>query len=337
MQLCVRLTGIGLFVLLLAAAAAYAASGTKVEPVSTNDVTALRAETEGFFEERSQEEARAMFTNVNDQRSMIDQHAAAHMFGEVVYEKFGLKGFAICDSEFGFGCYHSFIAFAFDEHGQGVLHSFDASCVDAYGEKGLGCFHGIGHGVLSYRGYSIEDLNAALEGCATLSWQGAYGGCQDGVFMEYNLRTMAATEADRNHPFVYSERFSPCTSVAPRFRPACYFNLPQWWIVPGTGASGHEKDAGKYCAEVGNAESMKACFRGIGYAVVPQLGFDVDQSIRACDSSTNKPEHKVLCREGVAWGYSASDLKEYQLKICSEGLTEEQSATCNAEYLFTIQ
>lgn len=334
-----RLVGIAILMIVVGVAAAYA-TRDRAAPAglaSVSDAPALRAEVEGFFNHRTAAEARDAFISANTARSVVEQHTAAHVFGEVLYEKEGLPGFSVCDASFGFGCFHSFISFAIAEHGDDVLQQLDATCVSAYGTEGLGCFHGIGHGALFNRGYTIPDLTAALDECAALSWRGEYGGCQDGVFMEYNFRTMAQTAAEQQRPFTYETRHEPCTSIPSKFRVDCYFNLPSWWFIVGT-SDAVRADAAQYCAELSSNELLKACFRGIGYAIPPLESFSADQGIAACDALPASRGQKTWCREGLAWAFYADPaLRHEQPRICSEGMTPDESKVCNDEYLFTIK
>ncbi|MEZ4200778.1 MAG: hypothetical protein R3B69_04360 [Candidatus Paceibacterota bacterium] len=52
------------------------------------------------------------FKAVNGEIEFNQQHNNAHLFGEALYRETGIPGVAICDSEFGFGCYHSFFGWA---------------------------------------------------------------------------------------------------------------------------------------------------------------------------------------------------------------------------------
>ena len=35
-------------------------------------------------------------------------HALAHLFGHLIYEQLGDAGISVCDSSFGYGCFHQF-------------------------------------------------------------------------------------------------------------------------------------------------------------------------------------------------------------------------------------
>lgn len=264
------------------------------------------------------------------------QHLAAHLFGEVLYEHDGLSGFSVCGSEFGYGCAHSFIGFALAEHGSGVAKELDDACLKN-GPLALGCFHGLGHGAVTYYGYIENDLPKALSICDQLSWKGAYGGCREGVFMEYNLRTMLATDGGSNRSFDSSAPYAPCTSVAPSDQVSCYFGQGEWWRQSLTNAADVPRELGTLCAGVSGSENQKACFRGLGYAEAAPLNFAPEKGKVFCDAySSISSSTQVWCREGYAWALYATNDKTGANLLCSAGLNAAASKECSSEYLFTI-
>lgn len=283
-------------------------------------------------------EAYEKFKEMNRTASLELAHTNAHLFGEALYEKEGVKGFAVCDSSFGFGCYHSFIARAVADEGEKVVPLFDEECVRMFGLEGLGCSHGVGHGVLSYYGYNPEDVQKALEICATLSWKNAYGGCRDGVFMEYNFRVMETNRDDRLRAFTEAERHEPCTSLQHTHQQACYFSQPGWWLHVFTYNSESIHRIAGYCDEVTDTNGRRACFRGLGYTLAAYIQFDVTAGVRACDSLEARREGKVACHQGLAWAlYANPPYRELAKKACTEGLSSLESKQCEAEYLFVLQ
>ena len=86
-------------------------------------------------------------------------------FGDALYHTTSLKGIHICDSKFGFGCYHSFLEEAITDKGLSAINDLDNECSKQF-SKGGSCQHGIGHGILSYLG--DDKLSQALTLCTTL-------------------------------------------------------------------------------------------------------------------------------------------------------------------------
>ncbi|MCE9644325.1 hypothetical protein K8Q93_03750 [Candidatus Parcubacteria bacterium] len=250
-------------------------------------------------------------------------HSLAHVFGELLYEKEGLPGVAVCDSSFGFGCYHSFFGRAISEHGVEVLGQLDRACVAAWGEKGLGCSHGIGHGLL----WSVGDdkLAEALDICATLTWKGPIGGCSGGVFMEYNFHTMADPDLTSPRMFDPKKAHAPCDALS-IYREACYFDMPQWWMRT---FNGDAAPAAALCAEVGAKGEREACFKGIGNIVAPESGYDVKKSLAVCNSLVGT-EEQLLCRQGASWSFFAEPrVRDLSPQLCA-GLSEDARQSCVA-------
>lgn len=294
---------------------------------TTNDVAAL-------FEHHSSIEAYELVKKEYRTADQAVQHTAAHNFGELLYTREGLDGFSICDGDFGFGCFHTFIAAAIAEHGENVIATLDATCVSTFGAEALGCFHGIGHGLLSYEGYRTEDVARALHACEKLSWKRPLGGCSDGVFMEHNFRVMETDPNDRNRPFLLDERHEPCVSIPTQFREACYFSQPGWWQQSPDRTA---KEIGAWCAEAASETLERACFRGAGYAHAPSVQFDASAGAAYCDAFTTPSKVRVWCREGLAWAlYADPATRDRAGLACSLNLSSSEASECSAEYLFVI-
>lgn len=282
-------------------------------------------------------EAYNIFKAQHKNAPLQEAHTQAHLFGEALYEKLGVEGFAICDSNFGFGCYHSFIARAIAYNGESTITYFDSECIRIFGTEGLGCSHGIGHGILSFYGYTFDDLEHSLELCSSLTWKGAYGGCKDGVFMEYNLRVMETEPADRYRKYSDATRYEPCGLLARKFQSACYFSQPEWWVSMLRTDEAYLR-AGGYCGEVRDRQNREACFRGLGYSLGSFVQFEVAQGIEKCDSSSKGRKEIIQCREGLAWSLYANPVHREQSNLaCTQGLAPKEQLLCLDEYLFVLQ
>ena len=250
------------------------------------------------------------------------QHSALHVFGEALYESEGIAGVAICDSTFSFGCYHSFFLKALSEHGKNVVLDMDRACIEKYGVGGVGCQHGIGHGLVEYLG--SDKLVEALDACATLAWKNSLFGCQGGVFMEYTLPTifdsensfLSARDIDRDNPY------DACPELPEKFKQACYYSLGQWWNKFFT----YEK-IGILCGGVISDKEREACYLGIGAVVAPSSDFNIEVSINNCEKMPDF-EGKLTCRAGASWAFfSMPELRSTSLKLC-EGLESDSEHLC---------
>lgn len=253
-----------------------------------------------------------------------DTHARAHIFGEALFNKEGVGGVAACDSTFGFGCYHSFFAKAIATQGPSVISLLDKACVERWGEKGLGCPHGIGHGILWYLGQ--DHLADALSLCSQLSWKGPIGGCSSGVFMEFNFHTMETVEG-ASRKFDPAHPLSPCDTVTEKYRQSCYFELPTWLetVLP----EGYAKMS-SLCEGVGDDIEKKTCFMGIGYTLANHTTYSVEKSLAICATMPDA-QLRLYCQEGAAWGFFVEPKEREKYPLLCNNLSEDKKKTCIAE------
>lgn len=221
-------------------------------------------------------EAYAEFLNIykgysDSTKDSVKIHSISHWVGAQLYYQEGMSGIAICDFSFAGGCYHGFFGQAIHNEGKEALLQAEQHC-SALIQKGPArygeCVHGFGHGVLSLYGYSYADLLNALQDCATLSSNSSELGCYNGVFMEYNTRTMELFDDDvPNHRKANSpgDLFEPCTSLPALYQPHCYYEQPQWWLaVLGSNFS----KMANLCGMVEQTQNREHCFRGFARAII---------------------------------------------------------------------
>lgn len=250
------------------------------------------------------------------------QHTAAHIFGEVLYEKKGLKGVSVCDKEFAFGCYHSFFGVAVNKEGIGILPILDKACIAKWTIKGIGCQHGIGHGVLSY--FGDAKLLDALEACTQLSWKGPIGGCTSGVFMEYNFHTMLNPSRITLRPLDQTDPHLPCSMLPEKFSKACYFEQPDWWDK----VYSHDYlKIGELCQQITETSSMHTCFRGFGNVVGVSTDYNPDEAIDICRKMPTE-ESENLCRQGASWSFYSNDKTRHLAHLLCKGLKKEEEDLC---------
>lgn len=296
-----------------------------------------RRDVEKLFMDSTPQSAYAAFVKMNADATEQQQHLAAHLFGDVLYAREGMNGFPVCGPESGFGCYHGFIGAVISERGIQAVGELDAACIRGHGKLGLGCFHGIGHGLVSYYGYGVEDLSKALSMCGTLSWKGTYGGCSDGAFMEYNLRTMQSDTGGIPRAFSAQMPDEPCGLVESKFRISCQFNQGEWWRQTFMGEVDASERIGGLCALIGDREERAACFRGVGYAYAVKFDFDPTKGATFCNQYAGiSTGGKLWCREGNAWALYANNVRDAAVSVCTQGLTKTESERCLKEYLFVI-
>jgi hypothetical protein len=252
------------------------------------------------------------------------QHYVAHIMGEVLYEKEGIKGLAICDSTFAFGCYHSFFGRALGEKNLAILPELNQACLDRYGPLGTGCLHGIGHGLLDYLGQN--HLAEALNACLSTTQKNPLFGCTSGVFMEYNVPIIittdsAHTEFRKLNP---TNPHEPCTEVLERFRKSCYYEMGQWWDKV---YFGDYKKMGSLCQEVSNPEYKEPCYLGIGNVSAPSSDYNVAETIKKCQQMPDAAS-ELICRSGASWSFYAEPKKRSLAPLVCQGLGQEIEKNC---------
>ena len=250
-------------------------------------------------------------------------HNAMHIFGEELFLKTGEKGIVYCGSEFGFGCFHGFISRAVGENGVDSAIAIDKYCVEKYGLMGLGCPHGIGHGLGEYFGPS--KINEQLDVCRQLSWKGSLLGCSGGVFMEALLTSKP--EVKENKVVLEKTKEEPffiCNLIGVDFKNSCYFELPQaWYFEIGM----KPKQMESLCDDLKNINNKRFCLMGVGYAMLVKDQAKEDSRLR-CEEMNNKM-NVAYCYSGIAWGLFANEGKTDQINIFCSALVGENKNICN--------
>lgn len=269
-------------------------------PVSRGSLLDYKTEIallENAFEKNKTEAAYEYFKRRYHDADPEAIHGIAHWVGKKLYLQKGTAGAAFCDSAFSWGCFHGFYGTAISQEGNDFLLKAEKICLgDAKDPSRFGgCVHGLGHGVMEIYGYRLEDLKKALAHCDLLPQPSSKEGCYNGVFMEYNMRTMdegsAVRELDEGNPYV------PCPTLEEKFQPFCYYELPSWWIIfPNVGF----EIMGGYCRRADTDANREQCFRGIGRmaysksAFSDSLGYDSGFVRDACQAM-NVGSGKAFC------------------------------------------
>ena len=257
------------------------------------------------------------------------QHSLAHVIGELIYEKEGIPGLAICDATFAFGCYHSFFGRALSEQGLEVIPELDKTCVEKFGPLGTGCLHGIGHGIREFMG--PDRLVDALDACTLTTQIKELFGCTSGVFMENNVPIVITDDAE---PYTAARKlnsenpYEPCNTIVPeKFRKSCYYEMPQWWNQV---FNFDYSKVGELCAGIPDAEQSKSCFLGAGNVAAPSSQYNVAQTIKLCDLMPSE-EGVLLCRSGASWSFFAEPTARNLSPELCKGLGPEVESQCAKE------
>ena len=261
------------------------------------------------------------------------QHTAAHAFGAALYKVEGKQGLSVCDARFSYGCFHEFLGRAIADLGINSVLELNKRCFDDLGANGLSCQHGIGHGVQAYYGYDTKHLLEALDSCASLPGSDPIGGCFGGAFMEYNFQTMLGEQAVMRKNS--GEVFFPCSTVADRYKPACFFWQPQWWAISLKNDFKTKEEIfvrmGALCSSVEGAY-QRPCFEGIGNITAESASFSGERSRALCERTARPGSKEVLYCLSIAAnsiGLSTEGGLSQARGVCS-GLSKSQMDFCEA-------
>ncbi len=225
-------------------------------------------------------------------------HTAAHYFGAALYSLEGPTSVVVCGDKFLWGCFHEVVGETLAEHGLPIIGKLKEQCqMLATPFETDGCRHSLGHGLLAHLGYNEEALAEALEACKTYvpnPSPNPLGGCYSGVFMEFNLRTMA--DADSLKPFPLDYYHGLCKRLDEAFRPTCAAQAIQSWIVAEPSFTKTSFAAfGELCR--GFAVGLvDYCFWGLGNHLPASKDMSTTEVIAYCKTTATTAREELLCR-----------------------------------------
>ena len=279
------------------------------------------------FEERIRTEggeAAYRAFRIESEKTPIAQHILAHLFGESLYYVEGFPGVQVCDGAFDYGCYHGFFIATAVREGISSITNMDAACRDA--PTASTCQHGIGHGILQYVGQ--EKLLEALALCDHT--ENMPGGCESGVFMQYNLPQV---EADNGSSQTVAralhsppDPYDPCPSLPSRYQDACYQSLPSWWREVYTG---EYKRMGRFCDQVPNEEFRSTCFIELGVTIASGASFMASTIVERCRMVVAE-DGETLCLRAAAHRVQEHMGDLYQAHLVCASLPISSSGDCPA-------
>lgn len=214
------------------------------------------------------------FLRENEFPSGIDLHLLVHAVGEQMYIQDGLEAMKYCTPELQNGCSHAIVVGDLLEHGESELLKMRDICKKAPGGEAAypQCFHGLGHGVLTYTTY---DIGNTIKLCEKTGGFTESNNCLGGAIMEI----VGGGQHDKN---LWSEKrtryitpedpLSPCnTPVIPeKYKPMCYIYLTPNLFSSGGGPTITDtqniEKAFSFCNEIPRSKPAErdACFGGFG-------------------------------------------------------------------------
>lgn len=221
----------------------------------------------------------------------IDMHLMGHIVGDVLYKQKGASGIKICTEDFRNACSHTIVVGLLLDKGEQALAEISKACGQAPGGSGAYsmCYHGLGHGVLSYVDF---DLKKAIYLCEKVHDAGFLGPearqCIGGAIMEIITGGDHDKKSWAKMRKIYlkdSDPLYPCNNdfIPDNAKHMCYTYLtPHLFQVAGADLGNpqpeHFKKAFTYCSKVPQNQpgNIQACYGGFGKEfVVLLMGRDI--------------------------------------------------------------
>lgn len=211
--------------------------------------------------------------------NVVNKHSLGHVVGDILYQQERLGGLTACVLEYRNACVHAVVAQALIAGGDRVISDLASVCrrQEVTPIDMPSCFHGIGHGLMAYTGYSMA---TSLDFCQQFNpgSQDAleFRECLGGVFMEFVIddshdRTMQ-TRAQEKY-LALTDTLYPCANSMSTLeeKKACYHYLPPFLIMKASGTVGSLRFdpqilslALGFCNTVADESDRKSCFGGFG-------------------------------------------------------------------------
>ena len=209
----------------------------------------------------------------------MDFHLLGHIVSHQLYKEKGIHGMSYCTDDFRNACSHAIVVGIFSEKGTEALPLITEACRKAPGGTGAYtmCFHGLGHGILSFYGYRMEDAISICKKSGTTPFPNAEATqCISGTVMEIisgGDHDKAVWEKMHQHYLrENSNPLSLCQSpYMPReAAPMCYVYLTPYLFIAAGGNLADPRPyiekAFKFCEAIPENEraNRDTCFGGFG-------------------------------------------------------------------------
>ncbi|MBI3577166.1 hypothetical protein HY086_03970 [Candidatus Gottesmanbacteria bacterium] len=262
------------------------------------------------------------FKTVYQDLAYKKKHAMVHVFGESLFQTIGLRGLTSCDDTFGYGCFHGFLGSALGAKGLAAAPAIVSACKEKYGEEAVECFHGLGHGLLTYLG--IGKLEPTLSVCGSIGSQTGQKSCATGVFMEYNFPTMESLNGKPTVRKAQVNPHEPCSSLPLVYQDSCYLYQANWWLV----VYGYDyQKVGELCGQAKDSNAQQVCFEGMGFTTAAVNNYQVD-TIRSDCGKLSSQSWDMLCRVGAGMGILREKKERQQALALCLGLGQREQLEC---------
>ena len=253
----------------------------------------------------------------------VDCHQRAHNVGQAAYHMFGAAAFALAGHECQAGAFHGATEALFASRGTANLEE-DVAKVCAVAENPFfrhQCIHGVGHGLMAWTTY---ELNDALQLCDRMPTEVDQGSCYSGTFMENVVGGLSGVMGHVTQYLRKDDPHFPCDIVQERYLAPCYFYQTSHMLTV------FNRDFSKVaqaCTEAPQAAHWQ-CFQSYGRDVGGATRGEPATAIRLCDYAP-AGIYRVACIEGAVqdrfWEESGAD---EALNMCSLLIDRSEQSAC---------
>jgi hypothetical protein len=277
-----------------------------------------------------------------------DMHLMGHVVGDVLYQQQGLDGIKLCTNDFRNACSHSIVVGLLLDNGESILPKIAEACKQAPGGKGAYtmCYHGLGHGVLTYTAYNLPKTVELCQKTGTA--EGIE--CIGGSIMELisggdHDKVLWAKE--RPQYLKPADPFYPCLAsfMPENARTLCLtYLVPYLWeAVDGNIGQPSSEDSEKafaLCAKLDN-QYKNTCYGGFGkeFIVLAQnrdirkiedmTDSQLLQAYNWCELAKDPSGIEACLASGLSslyWG--GENNRQVSIRFCSVIPNSGQESTC---------
>lgn len=274
-----------------------------------------------------------------DDLTIGPEHRAAHIIGQVLYEREGLDAIGICGDAFTYGCLHQVMGLAATEFGVASSTALITACHDTTGVRYGTCAHSVGHGLVFSIEYERGRIEQALKICDDIQMPPVdqVQSCYAGVFMEYNMRLMLYQYPEPRELGDEPPRALCDELTDPIHRRMCVF-----WMIPWLHAVQYDysyrpqtfAEMGALCQLLEEQPLRRECFMSIGRTLTISGVTDVAFAFRQCENSAKgDAEDRESCAWWAARSYFLAERAQKARELCGM-LPESQIQSC-VEYATT--
>jgi len=261
-----------------------------------------------------------------------EAHLLNHASGEYLYENFGAAGLVQCKDYFLSSCYHGFTIDLIADEGLSGVDKVLGECQ----KKGVAtlsqCMHAMGHGFVSWMGYS--QLDKAVELCDEVGSQipnPPLRNCYDGAFMEnvWGIHDGVPSPdrwVDDNDPLY------PCYDprIDPKYRSGCLGNSAALMLIA---FNENLTKSGELCLSIVDSTERRVCFDGLARHIHPRTFGNIDEVYGLC---SNLPENWTnFCVIRIAAAEISIGGRQLPFEICNR-IDESYSDTCYRNILNSL-